>query len=58
MIDKTHWLCKSCSFGIVWTENLEFNRLSKVKAFCSLTNMMMGDISDCTAYEDGDEEDD
>ena len=57
MTVRVHWLCKSCSFGIVWTENIEHNRLSKVKAFCSLTNMMMGDIADCTAYEEGDEED-
>lgn len=57
MSDRIQWLCKSCSFGIVWTENNQFNRLTKIKAFCTLTNMLMGNISDCTAYEESDEDD-
>lgn len=55
---KTHWLCKTCDFGIVWMENNIFNKLIRIRAFCTLMDKEVGDVANCKAYDEEVEDND
>jgi len=49
---KVEWLCKNCAYGVVWTEHKAFTDLAIIRAYCTLSEMEIGNVADCNSFDD------